>query len=100
MTSTIIIVPAEDQAPANQAALQFDPTGGSLTFTVPLSTTGELPATHYWCAGPLMPEQVSAFCEAVPSADVIDWDMDAAPDLPAAFLEQHELQRISGESEP
>ncbi|MCR4341024.1 MAG: hypothetical protein NUW01_14175 [Gemmatimonadaceae bacterium] len=45
----IVVIPAVQQADMNQAALQWDPTGGEETFTVPLSADGAEPASYYWC---------------------------------------------------
>lgn len=47
----IIVIQASLQAAANTRALEVDPVGGGNTFTVGLSSTGNLPATHYWAAG-------------------------------------------------
>lgn len=45
-----IVIPASDRDALNGIAFQmFDPDGGSNTFNVGLSSTGAVPATHYWC---------------------------------------------------
>jgi hypothetical protein len=52
MSQVILVCTADKQNIANQAALEFDPSGGLNTFTVGLNASGLLtdPITHYWCA--------------------------------------------------
>ncbi len=59
----ILICDAARQAAANTAAnhASWDGDGaGNLTFTVPLSPSGNLPATHYWCSTALTNAQAAA----------------------------------------
>lgn len=44
-----IIVSAAVAQQANIEAKRIDTDGGERTFTVQLSASGNLPATHYWC---------------------------------------------------
>lgn len=44
----IIVVPLARQATAQALAKQVDPVGGEFMFRVPLSASGNLPATHFW----------------------------------------------------
>lgn len=48
----VIVVRADLAAQANIAAnhASWDPVGGDRTFDVPLSASGNLPATAYWCS--------------------------------------------------
>lgn len=55
----IIVVTAADAAIANAAAKTVDLVGGEKTFTSPLSPTGALPATHYWCNWAMTPAQAT-----------------------------------------
>lgn len=59
----LVVVNAANQARANTAFTKPDTDetgGGASTFTVPLSGTGNAPATAYWCNGAWRPAQVSA----------------------------------------
>lgn len=56
----IIVVPAARQAEANAKAALLDTEGGSRTFIVGLSSTGEEPATQYWCSAAAKPEHWDA----------------------------------------
>lgn len=101
MTRLLIVIAAADQARANTDALAFDPAGGDRTFTVGLSPTGALPATHYWCssiaseataaavAAKLTAEYAGAICE--------EWDMDANPGRPEQLLAALGLQTLRGD---
>lgn len=51
-TSTVIIVPADLVPAANQAALHFDPTGGTNTFTAQLVSAGATNVWGCWAATP------------------------------------------------
>lgn len=52
-TSTVVVVPAALRDAANALAQQeFDPSGGSATFTAALITPPSTNITHYWCATP------------------------------------------------
>ena len=51
----ICVVTADLQAGANVHGKTVDPVGGEQAFTVPLSGTGMVPATHYWCDWALRP---------------------------------------------
>lgn len=52
----IMIVTAADQETANDIAVNIDPdSGGQFTFSVPLSATGNDPATHYACSTLIKP---------------------------------------------
>ena len=44
----IIIVNQGNRVAANSSAKQVDRVGGEFTFTVGLSPSGNLPATHFW----------------------------------------------------
>jgi hypothetical protein len=46
----IIVIKAAIRAQANARAAELDREGGENTFNVPLSISGNLPATHYWCS--------------------------------------------------
>jgi len=46
----IIVVKAAAAQAANNRAKEIDVAGGERTFTVGLSASGKLPATHYWCS--------------------------------------------------
>lgn len=47
--SLIIVIPVSRKKQAEAVAKNADPSTQGETFTVPLSATGEMPATHYWC---------------------------------------------------
>lgn len=51
-TSTVICVPLDLVPAANQAALHFDPTGGTNTFTAQLVSAGTTNVWGYWAATP------------------------------------------------
>jgi hypothetical protein len=53
----LIVVTADIRDAANEDALALDPRGGTFTFSVPLSPTGEEPATHYACSVACTDEQ-------------------------------------------
>lgn len=55
----IIVVTAAAVTTANGRANQVDRTGGDKTFTVGLSATGLIPATHYWCSWLMTPGEYS-----------------------------------------
>jgi len=95
MTSTIIFILAAQRDAANAAAASFEPGGGENTFTAGLSPSGKEPATHYWCAGKLDAQKIAAIEAAAPGASVTLWEVEAAPDLPNALLDQAGLERIS-----
>lgn len=65
-THRTIIVPAPVVEPARMACEALAGAGGSGMFTVPLSPTGELPATHWISSGPI--EQDFADLLASPDA--------------------------------
>lgn len=58
----IIVARADLAAAANlaAAAADWDPDGGSQTFTVGLSASGSAPATAFWCNTALTPSQALA----------------------------------------
>lgn len=93
----IIIIPADSQAAANEAALTLDPSGGQLTFTVPLFPAGQ-PQTvpsAYWAAASLSAErlaQVQALAATIPGATVEVWDPVLNPELPAQMLAARNLE--------
>lgn len=62
-----IIVPVESLGVAEAAADLIAGVQPSSTFTIPLSLTGELPATHYACATYATDEWLSAMQTALPS---------------------------------
>lgn len=78
-----IVVAAEEQAAANAIAADIDPDDGSQTFSVPLSTDGSTPTTHYGCNT----ASDQAMAEAMFTVDAVDppalnsvawWRVDAA----------------------
>lgn len=58
----VIVARSDLAAKANLAAKQpdTDPVGGDKAFTVPLSATGDLPATAFWCNWALTTAQAAA----------------------------------------
>ena len=99
----IIVVPAGIQGAANDRSKQVDTRGGQLTFTVGLSPTGSLPATHYWCSWALKPLEWDSLWEhfgkpvrPFPSTRMFDaFDRgDGSHATPEAVLTQMRLQPV------
>ena len=91
----VIVVPAARQAAANALARQIDPVGGDKTFTVPLSPTGALPATHYWCATSATVEGKGHILSAESAAKVARWTPRVFIDTdPETVLATMGLKRI------
>lgn len=65
MRTAILFVEASDRDAANADAALTDPdTGGAYTFSVPLSSTGEEPAT-FWAASTVIRPAILAQAEAI-----------------------------------
>lgn len=57
----ILVVTEADQNAANQQAANLDSdVGGNNTFSIPISPTGNDPATHYACNGLVRPTTLTA----------------------------------------
>lgn len=101
MKRCLIVIPAADQARANQDALQWDPEGGDRSFTVGLSPTGAEPATHYWASAVMSDATFAAVAAKVaadyPGAHWEEWSMEDDPSRPDRLLVELGLQRIQGE---
>lgn len=96
----LILIPASYQQAANQAALQLDPTGGLLTFTVPLNPSGspDDAPTHYWASTVCTEEQYQQILAMkagmFPEAIIEEWDLDGEPSKPDELLSSLGLKRI------
>jgi hypothetical protein len=87
----IIVVTAAAVTAANGRANQVDRTGGDKTFTVGLSATGLVPATHYWCSWLMTPGEytdLTTRLDGIPNASlhvrVFDGNVMTAEDVLAA----------------
>lgn len=91
-TSTVIVVPVDLVPAANQAALHFDPVGGTNTFTAPVVTAGTTNVWGCWAATPFSATNrvALAFMASQPPFTgrllIMDYDLTAAPDAPRLFL--------------
>src|SRR5258705_219116 len=90
----IIIVTAAAAAAANAKAAEIDPEGGAQAFSVGLSVTGALPASHFWCSWQLTPGQEQGLRDrlaaAVAAGDARIYDGTAL--TPTAALADAALQ--------
>jgi len=97
----LLVLPAIDRDRANQDALQWDPTGGTRSFTVGLSSTGLEPATHFWASSVVSDAACAAIAAKVatdyPLARCEEWDIDADPQRPNALLAELGLRRLGME---
>jgi hypothetical protein len=97
----LIIIPAEYQAVANQAALGFDETGGDRTFTVGLSADGQEPATHFWASIQMREETFQGVSQLLPAqfpqAVMIEYNLDTERGRPGELLAEMGLMTISNE---
>lgn len=59
-TYIVIVIPANQEKDANQDADKLDTGKTSQTFTVGLSTTGQLPISHLWCSWWMSDEKLRA----------------------------------------
>lgn len=96
----LIIVREADRARANGYAVQFDPdAGGGDTFSVALSASGELPATHRMASTQMTEptyQQVLALAgQAFPGARIEEYDLETEPDRPDQVLAELGLRRIA-----
>ncbi len=100
-TSTVIVVPADLVAAANQAALHFDPTNGTNTFTAPIVTAGTTNVWGCWAATPFSPTNrvlLTYMASQPPFATngisrllIMDWSLTDDPGAPHRFLETNGL---------
>jgi hypothetical protein len=99
LNRALVVIEAKDRDAANHAALQLDPLGGAGTFTAGLSPTGDEPATHYWCSVVVTNEQWRMLLgmreQYFPSAEIVEWYVDAEPQRPDRLLRELELTRIA-----
>ena len=93
----IIVTPASLAPQANAGAKQndLDPVGGEKTFTVPLSATGSLPATHYWCNWQMTPDHWDAAQTRIKSLGAEVRVFDASTITPQEVLDTLGLQTIA-----
>jgi hypothetical protein len=95
-TSTVIVVPADLVPAANQAALHFDPVGGTNTFTVQVVTAGTTNIYGCWAATPFSATNRAAltFMASQPPFTgrllVMDYDLTNGA-APFKFLATHGL---------
>ncbi len=91
-TSTVIVVPLDLVPAANQAALNFDPVGGTNTFTAQLVSAGTTNVWGCWAATPFSPTNrvlLSYMASQPPFAGrllIMDYSLTEAPDAPRLFL--------------
>jgi hypothetical protein len=78
--------------------MQWDPTGGSLTFTNGYSATGLAPVTDYVCCAATVERHASAIRQlagaAFPAATVCDFDAVEEPTGPLDQMLAWGLQRV------
>ena len=97
-TSTVIVVPADLVPAANQAALHFDPTGGTNTFTASVVTMGTTNVWGCWAATPFSPTNrvlLSYMASQPPFTGrllIMDYSLTEAPDAPRLFLGTNGLE--------
>lgn len=84
----VIVVPAVQKAAAEQAARAINSTGPDYegnAFTVPLSTNGTTPATHYALYTSATEEMVAAMASALPQiSGAMFWRHGVGGDLQAS----------------
>lgn len=100
-TSTVILVPLDLVPAANQAALHFDPSGGTNTFTCRLVTAGTTNIWGCWAATPFratnrvalsyMASQPPFATNGVTRLLIGDYDLAADPAAPFRLLETNGL---------
>jgi hypothetical protein len=91
----IIIIPAAKQAQASALAVEADPGTDGRTFTVPLSATGTLPASHYWCNWQTTQAQWDALMARFPDGKQGVRYFDADTTTPEQALDATGLRRIT-----
>jgi len=98
----VVVIPAADRERANRMAAQLsgrvEDLGG---FTMGLSATGELPATHYYCSAQVREDTWDAMQglpPAFPDAVLRGWHDAEFPDPPVGeLLTELGLQPVSPE---
>lgn len=100
-TSTVILVPLDLVPAANQAALHFDPSGGTNTFTCRLVTAGATNEWGCWAATPFratnrialsyMASQPPFATNGVTRLIIGDYDLSTDPAAPFRLLETNGL---------
>lgn len=100
-TSTVILVPLDLVPAANQAALHFDSTGGTNTFTCRLVTAGTTNEWGCWAATPFratnrvalsfMASQSPFATNGVTRLIIGDYDLSTDPAAPFRLLETNGL---------
>lgn len=95
-TSTVICVPNDLVPAANQAALHFDPVGGSNTFTAQIVAAGTTNVWGCWAATPFsatnrvaltyMASQPPFATNGVSRLLIMDWSLTDDPGAPQRFL--------------
>ena len=97
-TSTVIVVPEDLVPAANQAALHFDPTGGTNTFTAAVVTMGTTNVWGCWAATPFSPTNrvlLNYMASQTPFTGrllIMDYSLTEAPDAPRLFLATNNLE--------
>lgn len=104
-TSTVICVPLDLVPAANQAALHFDPTGGTNTFTAPVVTAGTTNVWGCWAATPFSPTNRASLTfmasqspfatNGVTRLLIMDYDRAADPGAPLRLLATNSLEVYS-----
>lgn len=96
-TSTVIVVPSDLVPAANQAALHFDPTGGSKTFTAKVVTAGTTNVWGCWAATPFSATNRAALTYMASQPPftgrllIMDYNLTADPGAPHRLLETNGL---------
>lgn len=100
-TSTVILVPLDLVPSANQAALHFDPLGGTNTFTAKVVTAGTTNIWGCWAATPFratnrvalsyMASQPPFATNGVTRLIIGDYDLSSDPGAPFRLLETNGL---------
>lgn len=105
-TRRLLIVVSEAMAPTANTRLATEPEAGDTTtdrqktFTVPLSASGALPATHRWCGWQMKPETETMLTSWRASLTTTQRNnvriFDAALNTPEQVLTTMGLRRIGG----
>ena len=90
----IIVVNKGNRVAANAASKQVDTVGGEFTFTVELSPSGNLPATHFWANWQMLESEraeLRSLLDAIPGQseqvfDLSSFDPAEALPTPAEVL--------------
>ena len=90
--SLIIVIPVNRKKQGEAVAKNADPSTQGETFTVPLSATGEEPATHYWCGWTVTKDQRGRLTAIENAAQGQIFDMEEY--TPEEVLSELGLKRI------